>query len=348
MGSDSAPTIGIGDPPSLPAIHGLHLAQLVERWHVSLEDLLGDIPILPAELSDPAARMPLSIVERIIGRARALTGEPGLGIYLGLHMRISAHGYVGFAAMTASNLREALEIGVRFTPTLTNTIALRLHVEERVASLVVEELHSFGTARDFIVFSLLYGYWQMGNAITGRELDGNADFAFPEPSYFSRFVRVARGEIRFSQPANRLVFDARLLNLPLTMADPAALRLATEQCERELDALGYEGHVVARVRALLPSRQAGFRTLDEIAKQIHVSPRTLKRKLADDGTSYSELLEEQRRERAMLLLRSRELSVEEVAERLGYSDSANFTRAFRRWTGRTPNAFRHDASRSQR
>ncbi len=73
---------------------------------------------------------------------------------------------------------------------------------------------------------------------------------------------------------------------------------------------------------------------------MHVSERTLKRKLAADATTYSQLVAEERRALATRLLRSDELSIDEVAARLGYSDATNFTRAFRRWTGMTPRAFR--------
>jgi AraC-like DNA-binding protein len=98
--------------------------------------------------------------------------------------------------------------------------------------------------------------------------------------------------------------------------------------------------VVAGVRAGLARDEGGFHALPRIAKQMHMSVRTLKRKLEADGTSYSELLDEQRRGKAMLLLRRDDLAIEEIADRLGYSDAANFTRAFRRWTGTTPKAFR--------
>jgi AraC-like DNA-binding protein len=106
-----------------------------------------------------------------------------------------------------------------------------------------------------------------------------------------------------------------------------------------MQALGRDDRTVARVRELLPLPE-GFRSLEDIAQQIGVSPRTLKRRLADGGTSYSELLDEQRQERALLLLRDESLSREQIAERLGYSDAANFTRAFRRWTGKTPGMVR--------
>jgi AraC-like DNA-binding protein len=84
----------------------------------------------------------------------------------------------------------------------------------------------------------------------------------------------------------------------------------------------------------------GFPTLDAAARTLGLSSRTLKRRLADEGTDFTTLLDEQRRQRALLLLRSANLSVEAVAEQVGYSDVANFTRAFRRWSGTTPTAYR--------
>jgi AraC-like DNA-binding protein len=146
--------------------------------------------------------------------------------------------------------------------------------------------------------------------------------------------------VRFGQAVNQLVFNADELDLPLKMSDRASLRLAQEQCERALDALEQDGQVVARARSLLVKREGGVRSVEEVAGLMHLSPRTLKRRLAAHGVTYSSLAESELRERAILLLRSSDLSLEQVAERIGYSDVANFTRAFRRWTGRTPARYR--------
>jgi len=326
---------------SLPAIHALHVADVVRRWDVFPEELFAGLDLRADSLADPEARLPIATVAKLVERARSLTAEPALGFYLGLQMRISAHGYLGFAAMTAANVREALELAVQFAPTRTTALAVRLSIEGNPASVIVEERADFGTARDVVLFALLIGIWQIGQALTGKALTGSAEVAFPEPEYMARFAPFAP-PVRFAQPLNRLVFDASVLDLPLTMADPAALRLAREQLERELDALGIGGNVAGRVRALLAKKlpKEGFRSLEEVAAEIHVSPRTLKRKLAMEGAAFSELLEEQQRDRALSLLLSTELAIDEIAERVGYSDAANFTRAFRRWTGSTPAAYR--------
>jgi AraC-like DNA-binding protein len=335
-----------GDEPTLSAVHALHLAELVRRWGVR-DALLAGTGVREEDLADPDARLPVRTFEAIVERARSLTGEPAIGVHLGLQMRVSVYGFLGFAAMTATNVREALELAVRFTPTRTTAVALRLHVNGGKAALVVDELADFGSARDVVLLSLIIGIWQIGNAITGQDdPNARADFAFPEPSYWPRVASPAppawRGiaSVRFGQPLNQLVFDAADLDFPLKMSDRVSLRLAREQCERALDALQPQGQVVARARSLLARKEDGVRSLEEVAALMHLSPRTLKRRLAEHGVTYSSLAERELRERAVLLLRSPDLSLEQVAERIGYSDVANFTRAFRRWTGQTPAQYR--------
>jgi AraC-like DNA-binding protein len=327
------------DEPSIPAVQALHLVELARRWGVTSSALLRGSDLDEKALSDPAKRLSIGPLVRLVERARALTGEPGLGMYFGLRMQVASHGYLGFAAMTASTVGEALDLAVRFAPMLTTAFSLHLRRDAGRAALVVHEETELGDARDAVLLALLIGLWRMGCALTGRELAGRAELAIPEPPYFARFRPVA-ASVRFGQPANRLVFDAAALDYPLASADPAALQLAREQCERALQALGFEGSIVARVRAAIAKSGGGFRSLDEVAAKLGMSSRTLKRKLASGGGSYSSLLDGARLERAQELLRSDRKSMDQIAESLGYSDVANFTRAFRRWTGTTPAAHR--------
>jgi len=252
--------------------------------------------------------------------------------------------------MASPTVGDALDVAVRFAPTRTNAIALRAHTTGDVAAVVLEELVPLGAARELVVVSFLVGLQHVAEGLTGKRMEGAADFALPEPPYVARFRHLVHGGMRFDQPAHRLVFPASTLALPLVMADPVALRLAREQCQRELDELGAAGGAAARVRSLMNERHrvGGFLTLDETARALGLSTRTLKRRLADEDTDFTSLLDEQRRQRALILLRSAELSVESVAEQVGYSDVANFTRAFRRWSGTTPTAYRRDAQKGKR
>jgi AraC-like DNA-binding protein len=326
-------------PLTFAAVHALHGSEVVKAWGVSPDEILSELGLDREALAVPGAQIPVETFVALVETARARTGEPALGVFLGLQMRAPAHGYLGFAAMTAATLRQALEIATRFAPTRTNAIRLSLHTNDTQASLVFEERADFGPARDAILLSLIIGLWQIGNNLTAKDLTGSADFSFERPAYVDRFPQFD-GLARFGQPVNQLVFDAPQLDLPLVTADPGSLRLAYEQCERSLEALGAEEHVLERVRQLVLRQEGGCRSLEEVATLVHVSPRTLKRRLASQGVTYTDLLDEQRRERALLLLRSPMLSLDDVAAGLGYSDTANFSRAFRRWIGASPGAYR--------
>jgi AraC-like DNA-binding protein len=272
----------------------------------------------------------------LVERARQLTREPALGIYFGLQMRISWHGYLGLAAMASANVRQALELAARFVPTLTDAFALDLELAGKKASLVIGERADFGAARDAIVLGLVVGLWQLGCTLTGRRLGGSADLAMDEPAYLRGFSGLMPGTLRFGRRDNRLTVDAETLALPFVTADAAALAMTREQCERELDALGFAGPFAERVRSLALYGGGGARSLVDVAAQLHLSPRTLKRRLAALDTSYSQILDDERKRRAVALLGTTTLTMDEIAERLGYSDVANFGRAFRRWTGKTP------------
>ncbi|HEX4446514.1 MAG TPA: AraC family transcriptional regulator [Polyangiaceae bacterium] len=327
------------DEHSLPAAHILYLVELVKRWHVPSDALLTDSGLDEKRLRDPRFRVGIGAVVQVLERARALTGEPALGLYLGLQMHVSAHGYLGYAALSASTMREALDLGIRFAPIVTTALSMRLRVDGREASLIVEEHADLGSARDIVLLSFLVGLWRAGETMTGRELVGHIDLAVPRIGTEERVAQLGP-RVRCGQPATRLLFDSSMLSLPYRLADPVALQLAREQCERILGSIGLDGQIAARVSALFSNGKGGFLPLEKVATALHVSPRTLKRQLAAEGVSFSMLVEKERRERAMILLGSQSLSIKDVAERLGYSNVANFTRAFQRWTGKTPGEHR--------
>lgn len=331
------------DAFTLPAAQALDVAELVKTWGISREQLFEGLSLQAAALERPDARITLGRYIALLERARTLSGQPALGFFLGMRMRVPTHGFLGFAAMTASTLREALELAVRYAPTRTNVLRLELRVAGGEASLFLDELTDLGEARDSILLMLSVGLWQIGQELTGQVLTGAVEYPFPKPAYAAQFDNLSFS-IGWSAPRTCLRFDGALLDTPLSMANPVALHLAREQCERALDALDAQG-LTARVREALPrGEDAGFHSLEEVAGKLGVSSRTLKRKLKAEGTAFSDILDQLAIEQARVLLRTA-LSVEQIAERMGYSDVSNFGRAFRRWTGTTPAAYRRDGER---
>jgi AraC-like DNA-binding protein len=328
----------LGPVYELPGAYLRDVVEIVGRMRVPPDKLLAGLPITLEALGEPNTRVPLRVAEALITRAVELAREPALAFHLGMQMRLSSHGYLGFAAMTANTAREALDLAVRFSSTRTSAIGLALYVEGEQASLVFEERASLGQLREFAIIALSVGIWQLGRQLTGLPIDGVAECAFAQPEYLRTMPLGDR--LRFDRPVHRLVFPSSVLDLPLVTADAVAKRLVAEQLERELATLTADAGIAGQIRAAITAHADAAPSLEDIARVLHVSPRTLKRKLADHGTTFSAIRDDLRCQRALLLLDNRTLSIGEVAARLGYTELPNFTRAFRKWTGMTPAAYR--------
>jgi AraC-like DNA-binding protein len=227
---------------------------------------------------------------------------------------------------------------------LGTALSFRLVTEGGVACLVVQENVYLGSARDFVLTGVLTALQRFGAVLTGTAPSSAVDVAIDEPEYFARVAHLAP-PMRFGQPLSQIVFDPAKLDSPIMLGDRASMELAREQCARSLEELGRTQDVVERLGRLLARREDRCSFADAAAA-LALSQRTLKRKLVERGVRYSDLLDRSLRERAVSLLRARSLSMEEVAARLGYSTSSNFLRAFRRWTGKSPAAYRREISAS--
>jgi AraC-like DNA-binding protein len=165
-------------------------------------------------------------------------------------------------------------------------------------------------------------------------------FPFDAPDYAALARDLFRCDVEYGQSWAGAAVPHEILDVPLKMADPEAFREAASICQRELDKLTANESMAARVRRLLLEKQNGFPSLQVTARLLHMTPRTLHRRLLDEDTSFHDLLEDVRRTLAVEHVKSGRFGLEEIAYMLGYSDLANFRRAFKRWEAVPPSAYR--------
>ncbi|HMN80066.1 MAG TPA: AraC family transcriptional regulator [Burkholderiaceae bacterium] len=172
-------------------------------------------------------------------------------------------------------------------------------------------------------------------------------FAFPRPAYAAEYRLWLSDTLVFDAAATEIVFDAEVLDLPVS-ATATTMGAFLESWPESVfvkyrDAAGW----TSRVRRILKTlRYAEWPDIDELASRMHVAPATLQRRLGSEGTSYSVVKSEMRRELAIRLLRERNCPIQQVAEEAGYHEVSAFYRAFRQWTGRAPGDFRDDLQSS--
>jgi AraC-like DNA-binding protein len=330
------------DRPMVPASYAVMLLDAAAVHGVKADQLLDAAGISAQRLDDPSARVSVIDIAAMLERAMALTGEPGIGYEIGLSSSLMSHGLMGFGMLTSPTFREAIRFGTDYLQLRVPVLSAELRVDDDVAVVSVVETVPLGDLRQVLFDLFLVKVARIGGSVTQYHLgldDVELWFDYPEPSYYQRF-KDRLPTVRFDQGANEVRFDAALLDRRPETADPANAKMVEEQIRREVDELGISDDVVGQVRAALQAAEHGYPSLAEVADQLHLSSRTLKRRLAERATSFHQLVDSARRAEAIRLLTSTSLSIEQVARRLGYSDSSSFRRAFQGWTDTTPGAFR--------
>lgn len=178
------------------------------------------------------------------------------------------------------------------------------------------------------------------DALGGAHLVQRAELAVTEPDGFGAVRDRFAFPVSFGHDRTRTWLDPTLLDAPLRQADAQTVRLLTEMCERQLAEAETGESFEARVTALLVERIPAPPKLDEAARALGISPRGLRRKLQQAGTTYQHLLDGIRLNMASELLTGTEETIAAIAYELGFDNASHFARAFRQWTGQSPTAFR--------
>lgn len=295
-----------------------------------------------ATLASPEARISYRQYAMLTRNALILTGNPALGLDVGLNTGLPQMGPVALGLLSSPTLSAAVDTLLRFAPSLLPCFDLELRSESASACIVVREAIPLEPFRAFALESFLMGFQQQTRSLYGRAFPLRClRLDYPAPPYAERYREICDAPISFDQPATELEFDSALLDTVIQFADPATAKLAEQLCAQQLPPSASSEGLLAQVRKLLSATRNQPPDMDGLAKSLQTSPRTLRRTLHEMGTSYQELLTEFRKERALDWIESTQLTLEQIAEQLGFSDVRSFRRAFKRWTGRRPSAFRN-------
>lgn len=273
----------------------------------------------------------------------------GAGWHLSLAQRLSIpyHGPLGFAVVTAPDVRAAVNVLLRFVGTRSPFVWLTGFQEDDAFVIRLYEPVDLGDAREPLIEIVLLSLQHMLERPLGREIRGaRIELAYPRPAHADRLAASLHADLAFDAAAHLLRFPAAWLDEPCLLHDPAMHRYLLMRCEEDLRAAAGGLPAELAVRQALLANPERLRGLSEIAAEQHVSPRTMIRRLKRGGTSYKAILEGVRRTLATDYLLHSDMRVAGIALRLGYRDPSNFGRAFRAWFGTSPGRYRARARRA--
>jgi AraC-like DNA-binding protein len=321
---------------SMVFVRGL-IAALQKRG-VEVEALFRGTSLEGRPRSDSNERVTLEEWRALTRRAIELTGDRGLGLSIGGSASDHMLQIVTQLAVACGTLREAMRMLERYRALLGNTIQFDLIEEGDLAYFVCAPLLPDQQIPEFdpeMVLSLVY---RVSRRFARLDSDDAKEvwLSYPPPTHAARYAEVFHCPVRFDRPRNAILLARSYLDQPQPFADTRLLDLLREAAERML--LEHRSPSLPdQVRALLRN-ESDLRKIDagRVARMLRLHPRTFRRQLIAANAPWSELLDETRRRIACDELRRQDVSIREVADRLGFSEPSAFTRAFKRWTGKTP------------
>jgi AraC-like DNA-binding protein len=335
----------------LPTVTGFAARRAIaalRRRNVAIAALLQSTGLSERDIDNGQHRISALAQGKLLEAAADALADSALGLHLAKQANPREAGLLYYVASAAKNLGEALVLFERYFRIVNEAVHLKL---TRAPKGVVAEVSFVGVSRHHVQQNADFGIAMILKAlreVTGRNIrPTKVTFVVLRRSDLQEFERFYGCPVEFGAPSDRLVFSNETVALPLITEDRYLLETLGPVCdaaarERDTPKGTLRAIVENEVERLLPHGKTQKRI---VAKALGLGARTLSRRLADEGTTYEEVVDQLRLSLGLQYLKEPSLSLSQIAWLLGYGGSTSFNHAFRRWTGRPPSAMRREKQR---
>jgi len=321
----------------------LVLVRLMESQGIDVRARFDELGIDYQLLHEPNARFPdeavISLWETLAGKSQ----DPCIGLSASDFWHPTSFHALGFAWMASATLKEAFERLVRYNGFITANQTFRFVETESHFRFIINESEPPFVFPNIFYDAAVSFVMTLCEEAYGKEFSFlRVDMKRPEPSCAEQFRDRFRAPVVFSAENNILYLSKEIALSPLSTANAELARInegVVDNYLKHVQQGALSRQVMNRLIEQLPSGKA---SQESVASSLFMSPRTLQRRLHEEGISYKQLLTETRTELARQYLGTSDAPVSEIAYLLGFSEVGNFTRAFRRWTGMAPSEYRHN------
>ncbi|MBV1921451.1 MAG: AraC family transcriptional regulator [Pseudomonadales bacterium] len=321
----------------------VNLSQLIESTNFSpkqLDQFLQQHNLPFGTMENPSGSLSLEQEFALVHLLIKHSKNPQLGLIAGRCYRLNTFGPLGLAVTSVANFKGAIELFIQYLEITYTPFNVSFGVTdtwgyvEFCENEPLGDLYTYYRDRD-LSFSVtaIKDIYPEAYPHTKKRLE----LTSPPPENPEIYEHFFDCPVDFNQKSNRFLFDRKALDFPLPQANKLNLKIFTAQCDEELEdrkkTHTFSEEISQEIESLFKNH---IPTQEEIADTLNITTRTIRRKLADENCTFQQLLKEALEQRATNLLQNTSLSIEEIGNQIGYSESAAFIRAFRRWTGKTP------------
>lgn len=319
------------------------MVDAMKRRGIPAGTVLANSGITPELLRQPTTLITRAQELTVFANALYQSGDTALGLEVGNSMHMPSYGVLGYAMMVNPNLGAALRCALAFPVLLGSYFRLSLDVRGGQASIVASDYHYRPDLEVLNTDMCLASMWAIvGDVLGRRRCATRLTLTFPAPPHAALYRRVLGCEPEFEAERNAVSFPGEWLDRTLVFSEAVSCQMAMQQCEaleREWSIASGDS-TTATVLRLMSADPRRYKTIDDVAAEMFLSGRTLRRRLQAAGTTFQTLQDQLLLDRALDYLTRTNLPIASIADRLGYSETASFRQAFRRWTGRNPSSFR--------
>ncbi len=296
--------------------------------------------IAPSLLNQPQTRVTALQMEWMSEAAMRELDDEALG-WFRRRLPWGSYGMLVRASLTAPTLGLALTRWCRHHNLLTDDIRLTLSTSDGLAHIELHEAHDLKTLREFCTVSVLRNALGVACWLTDSRIPLSATaLRFAPPPHADSYGVLIDGPSQFNAPQSRLSFDAGYLKLPIRRDEAALQRMLQRALLLTVRPYRRDRLLVEKVRQTLAEHPENSRNADNLAAWLNLSPRTLHRQLKEEGASLQALKNSVRRDTSVDLLLRSTRPIKQIAVEVGFQNEKSFMRAFKGWTGTTPEAFR--------
>lgn len=322
----------------------LRYLRYAEHLRLDCDRALAAAGLRSQDLTDTNLRLPGSALENLVATLAETAADPLFGLRAARFIQPGSWSVLGYITMNCATLGEAINRIVPYEKLVGDAGTSRLEPAGDHLRLVWHCRHQAAQVRRHLVENVLAAWLLYARWISDRPYSPRAvwfEHVRPAGAASTDYEDVFGCPVLFGQTCNALLIPWEYLDLPLRQADPALLRTLEEHALAQLATLSDSEPLPLRVKhALRRLLGHSLPRKEEVAARLGLSVRTLQRRLQQAGTGYQEILDQLRRELAEDYLLRSELSLQEIAERLGFSEARSFHRSFKGWTGMAPGEYR--------
>lgn len=320
-----------------------YIANELAKYGVKPDALVSGTGIAVEQLRKPTFKVQR---EHIVGFYRNVLALqiPGIGLILGKSIRSNDYGLYGCTLLSCQSLQSALEFSVRYHGIATKTVDMSLHYDKanncayyRFDDLLeCEQIAAFNIRLQCAIVLALTRECISDKSFVFDQLR----FSFDKPKDHFLYAEHFQCPISYNQDHNEFVVSESKLQQKTSRNNPFAMPLLLDQCEMVLNSIANKNQFLITTNQWIAANMHKEHSAEALAEHLCMSPRTLRRKLLEQGTSFRDLVNEIRAEAAKKLIIKTRLTMEDIANSVGYNDVSNFRAAFKKWTGQTPSSLR--------